>query len=233
MVGAMMESSWMMGMSDLFKSVDPSRMKQGDSDFAVKLFDRFMQTMQSIAVGNWAKQANRQYLEMTDNPIKKAQGFEKMYRDIPYVQNSLGNIISAFGEPVVPVTSEKMFFPFASGTEIDPVAKLFTDNGVFMSREQSWDVIDSDTKESYTIQDDELYDYAELRGRLVRKMTAKYLERINNAEPEKRVAMLKEIRKTAQETAKAVFDYQGEQREEKMRRVLDDPDLVMRNRPTK
>lgn len=219
-VGAMVESTWMMGISDMIKSIDPERMKQGDSEFSIKLFEHAMKTMQSVAIGNWAVQANREWLEMNNDPIKRAEGLQRLYRDIPYVQNSLDDIISAFGNPVTPNNSEKIFFPFHSAPDTDPVAKLFTDNGVFMSRPQEFDIYDLDNNESYTASDDEIYDYAKLRGELVREITLKNWDAIESAEPEMRKEILESIKSTASDAAQASM-YKGVDKEELIKTLVD------------
>ena len=205
MMASMSESSWMMGVSSLMKSIDPKRLKSGNKEVAIKTFDAFFQGAQSLAVGNWATQASRLWLEMNHDPIKRAQGFEKFYRDIPYVKNSLDNIITAFGNKVVPTTSEKMFFPFASGTDSDPIAKLYTDNNVFVPRPQQFDVLDPDTLKTRTATDDEMYQFAAVRGMLIKKITNDYMDMINQYNPQQREKVLKKIVSKATSVAKAII----------------------------
>ena len=205
MMTAMSESSWMMGLSDMFKSIDPQRLRTGNKEVVLKTADVFMQALQSVAVGNWERQANRLWLEANEKPIKRAQFLEKFYRDIPYVQNSLGDIISAFGQPVVPTEAERVFNPFMSSTKVNPIAKLYTDNGVFVPREHEFDVIDVEKGEARTIQDDELYEFAAFRGKLITMLTERYMDMINSYDGDRKKLVLKEIINVSNKTAKAVM----------------------------
>lgn len=221
MVGSMMNTSWMMGLSDLMKAVDPAKMEQGDPEFAEKLFDRAMSTIQSIFVANGVRQANRLWLEHDNKAIKQADDWgEKMYRDVPYVQNSLKDIVSAFGIPVKPTNSEKVFFPFHGNVEVDPIAKLYTDNGVFMPRPANFPVYDLATQESYELSDDEMYDFAVFRGKYIRVVTNQRLAQLEAETPERRKVGLQGLMDAVNVSAKAVMGYQGAARENYMKALL-------------
>jgi len=210
-----------MGISEMVKGIDPTRMQTGDSEVFRKMFDKTMQTIQSIIVGNWVRQANRLYLEGTEQPIKQAKGWrEKMYRDVPYVQNSLKDMISVFGNPVVPDQSRKNFFPFHSADDVDPVAVFYTQHGVYPSAAKEFDVINPETRESYTIQDDELYEFAVYRGQLLRMFADKYKGLVDNLDPELKPKAVTKLKDNAQKISKSVMGLPQEQRKKMMQSIL-------------
>ena len=129
---SMTGQSWLQGIEDLGGLMNR---EDWDKKVANKLFG----TISSIVIPNFHKQKIRLMMDILDDPIKSrangtfASAMSQLYRDIPMANSGLYDLVDSMGDPVIPNQSEKYIpFEFAIGDDADPIAKLLTNNGIFI-----------------------------------------------------------------------------------------------------
>ena len=129
---SMTGQSWLQGIEDL-----GGLMNRDDWD--KKVANKLFGTVSSIVIPNFHKQKIRLMMDILDDPIKSrangtfASAMSQLYRDIPGANSGLYDLVDSMGDPVVPnQTSKYIPFEFALGDDADPVAKVLTDNGIFI-----------------------------------------------------------------------------------------------------
>jgi hypothetical protein len=167
MVSAMFDQSWMSGLDELVtatKGVDKYGRTQ---NFGGKAMDAGIGILRSLAMTNFTSQNIRVIREAMDEPIKRAAGIEKIYRDIPYLNDNLNPIIDVWGEPVVPEQTLS-WKPYRIEFELDedPVNDFLAKRKIWVGLPERKEVIDYNTGTAMPMTDQQYYDYTKRAGQL-------------------------------------------------------------------
>jgi hypothetical protein len=167
MVSAMFDQSWMSGLDELVtatKGVDKYGRTQ---NFGGKITDAGIGILRSLAMTNFTSQNIRVIREAMDEPIKRAAGIEKIYRDIPYLNDNLNPIIDVWGEPVVPEQTLS-WKPYRIEFELDedPVNDFLAKRKIWVGLPERKEVIDYNTGTAMPMTDQQYYDYTKRAGQL-------------------------------------------------------------------
>ena len=186
---SMTGQSWLQGIEDLGGLMNR---EDWDKKVANKLFG----TVSSIVIPNFHKQKIRLMMDILDDPIKSrangtfASAMSQLYRDIPGANSGLYDLVDSMGDPVVPnQTSKYIPFEFALGDDADPVAKILTDNGIFIGFPSNQkEIFDLKARTKRNMTDDEYQVYkiraAKETGKILRDRfaTIKNLSKSNRTE---------------------------------------------------
>ena len=203
---SMTGQSWLQGIEDLGGLMNR---EDWDKKVANKLFG----TVSSIVIPNFHKQKIRLMMDILDDPIKSrangtfASAMSQLYRDIPGVNSGLYDLVDSMGDPVVPnQTSKYIPFEFALGDDADPVAKILTDNGIFIgfpSNQKAIFDLKARTKRKMT--DDEYQVYkiraAKETGKILRQRFATIKNLSKSNRPEVLQDYVADLKKNARKAA--------------------------------
>ena len=170
MISSMFDQSWMSGLDELVtatKGVDKYGRTQ---NFGGKMTDAGINIMRSLSMTNFSTQNIRVLREMLESPIRRASGIEKIYRDIPYLNDELNPIIDVWGEPVVPEqTLSWKPYRMEFDLEEDPLNDFLAKKKIWVGMPERKDVIDYSTGTAMPMNDQQYYDYTKLSGQLSKK----------------------------------------------------------------
>jgi hypothetical protein len=167
MISAMFDQSWMSGLDELVtatKGVDKYGRTQ---NFGGKMADAAINIGRGMAMTNFTTQLIRVIREALDEPIKRASGVEKIYRDIPYLNDNMNPIIDVWGQEVVPEQTLS-WKPFRAEFEldIDPLNEFLAKKKIFVGMPERRDVIDYTTGTAVPMDDQQYYDFVKKSGQL-------------------------------------------------------------------
>jgi hypothetical protein len=203
---SMTGQSWLQGIEDLGGLMNR---EDWDKKVANKLFG----TVSSIVIPNFHKQKIRLMMDILDDPIKSrangtfASAMSQLYRDIPGANSGLYDLVDSMGDPVVPnQTSKYIPFEFALGDDADPVAKVLTDNGIFIGFPSNQkDIFDLKARTKRKMTDDEYQVYkiraAKETGKILRQRFAIIKNLSKSNRPEVLQDYVANIKKDARQAA--------------------------------
>lgn len=172
MVISLYDKSVMKGLQDFVEIIDPKE----EYNQSTKMFDRLKNwgadQAKTMAVSNFTQQAIKFTREAMDSPIKAAKGVERIYRDIPYLNDGLNPILDVFGEPVTPSTSEKLLPITLGKPSKDEVLAAFNENGIYIGKPKTRDLYvssDPSNEETRPMTDQEYYQYTKRSGQITKQ----------------------------------------------------------------
>lgn len=173
MIISLYDKSVMKGLQDFVEIIDPKE----EYNQSTKMFDRLKNwgadQAKTMAVSNFTQQAFKFASEAMDNPIKAAKGAERIYRDIPYLNDGLNPILDVFGEPVTPSTSEKLLPITLGKPSKDEVLAALNENGVYIGKPKTRDLyVSSDPSNDATrpMTDQEYYQFTKRAGQITKRI---------------------------------------------------------------
>jgi hypothetical protein len=170
MANAVYDKSVMKGLQDFVEIFQPKAEYNQNSKFGDRVVSWAADQASTMAVSNFTKQNIKFVQEAMDSPVKAAKGVERIYRDIPLLNDGLNPIIDVFGEPITQTTSEKLLPITIKRVSKDEMLSVLNENGIFIGKPQSRDiVIDDETGETRPMTDQEYYEYTKKAGQLTKK----------------------------------------------------------------
>lgn len=170
MVNSLYEKSVMKGLQDFVEIFSPKQEYNQASKFGDRIINWGSDQAKSLAISNFTQQSIKFTSEYMDNPIKAAKGAERIYRDIPYLNDGLNPIIDVFGEPVKPSTSEKLLPITVGKVSKDAILSALNENGVFIGKPQTREVFVNDTDDTTRpMTDQEYYNFTKKSGQLTKQ----------------------------------------------------------------
>ena len=173
MVISLYDKSVMKGLQDFVEIIDPKE----EYNQSTKMFDRLKNwgadQARTMAVSNFTQQAFKFASEAMDNPIKASKGAERIYRDIPYLNDGLNPILDVFGEPVKPSTSERLLPITVGKPSKDEILAAFNENGVYIGKPETKALFvssDINNTETRPMTDQEYYQYTKRSGQLTKEI---------------------------------------------------------------
>jgi len=173
MVISLYDKSVMKGLQDFVEIIDPKE----EYNQSTKMFDRLKNwgadQARTMAVSNFTQQAFKFASEAMDNPIKASKGAERIYRDIPYLNDGLNPILDVFGEPVKPSTSERLLPITVGKPSKDEILAAFNENGVYIGKPETKPLFvssDINNTETRPMTDQEYYQYTKRAGQLTKEI---------------------------------------------------------------
>lgn len=173
MVISLYDKSVMKGLQDFVEIIDPKE----EYNQSTKMFDRLKNwgadQARTMAVSNFTQQAFKFASEAMDNPIKASKGVERIYRDIPYLNDGLNPILDVFGEPVKPSTSERLLPITLGKPSKDEILAALNENGVYIGKPKTRDLyVSSDIKNEETrpMTDQEYYQFTKRSGQITKEI---------------------------------------------------------------
>ena len=174
---SLMDQSWMTGVDDLVSSFKSENEYGQQASIPEKFFaGAILNPAKSIIMSNFSVQVIRVTKEMLDQPIKRAHGVEKIYRDMPWLNGEwfsfgdpLNPIVDVWGEPVVP-KSHLAWIPFKAEVippEDDPLNDFLAKKKIWVGRPERKEIFDGDAVRPMT--DNEYYEYMKLSGILSKR----------------------------------------------------------------
>jgi hypothetical protein len=183
---SLFDQSWMQGVDDLVSSVKSENRYGQPASIPEKFFEGMvLNPARSILMSNLAVQINRGVKEMLDEPIKRASGVEKIYRDMPWMNGewfSFGDpmkpIIDVWGDPVVP-KQHLAWLPFKAELappDDDPVNDFLAKKKIWVGRPERKEIYDSQMEVVRPMTDDEYYEYMKMAGQLSKRNIKRLLD---------------------------------------------------------
>jgi hypothetical protein len=173
MVVSLYDKSVMKGLQDFVEIIDPKE----EYNQSTKMFDRLKNwgadQARTMAVSNFTQQAFKFSSEAMDNPIKASKGVERIYRDIPYLNDGLNPILDVFGEPVKPSTSERLLPITLGKPSKDQVLAAFNENGVYIGKPKTRPLFlssDPSNEETRPMTDQEYYQFTKRSGQITKEI---------------------------------------------------------------
>lgn len=153
----------------------------------------------SIILPNLFTQVSRGIQDLYDMPMKQVNNiWEDIYRDMPIARNNLNDLVNSLGEPVSPKTNR-----WVSKEEYDPVWNLIIDNEAWVTKPAknitTWDPV---TGEERTLNNEEYYRYAKLRGQIIKQSIEKNFNKLEKMNKEEVKDELKKYKTNATHEAK-------------------------------
>jgi hypothetical protein len=183
MVVSLYDKSVMKGIQDFVEIIDPKE----EYNQSTKMFDRLKNwgadQARTMAVSNFTQQAFKFASEAMDNPIKASRGVERIYRDIPYLNDGLNPILDVFGEPVKPSTSERLLPITLGKPSKDEILAAFNENGVYIGKPKTRPLfLTNDPKDTETrpMTDQEYYQFTKRSGQITKEIIMEEWDEIKN-----------------------------------------------------
>lgn len=168
-VNSLWDKSVMKGLQDMLEIVSPKQEYNQATNIGDRLISWGSDQAKSVAISNFTQQTIKMINEYGENPIKAAKGVERLYRDVPYLNDGLNPIIDVFGEPVTPKTSERLLPITVGKPSKDKILNMFNENGVFIGKPQERTILlDDDTSRPMT--DQEYYEFTKLSGKITKQL---------------------------------------------------------------
>jgi hypothetical protein len=216
MVTALYDKSVMKGIQDFVEVIKPKQEYNQASKLGDRLISWGADQAKTMAVSNFTQQAIKFTREAMDSPIKAAKGVERIYRDIPYLNDGLNPILDVFGEPVTPSTSEKLLPITLGKPSKDEVLAAFNENGIYIGKPKTRDLYvskDPKNEETRPMTDDEYYQYTKRSGQITKQIIMEEWKDISKIlaipDRKKRRAELKDYMSSLIEDARkdALFEF--------------------------
>ena len=173
MVVSLYDKSVMKGLQDFVEIIDPKE----EYNQSTKMFDRLKNwgadQARTMAVSNFTQQAFKFASEAMDNPIKASRGVERIYRDIPYLNDGLNPILDVFGEPVKPSTSERLLPITLGKPSKDEILAALNENGVYIGKPKTRPLFltsDPSNEETRPMTDQEYYQFTKRSGQITKQI---------------------------------------------------------------
>ena len=168
-VNSLWDKSVMKGLQDMLEIISPKQEYNQSSNIGDRLISWGSDQAKSVGISNFTQQTIKMINEYGDNPIKAAKGVERLYRDIPYLNDGLNPILDVFGEPVTPKTSEKLLPVTVGVPSKDEILSVFNENGVFIGKPQERTIL-LDDGSSRPMTDQEYYEFTKLSGKITKRL---------------------------------------------------------------
>lgn len=172
MVVSLYDKSVMKGIQDFAEIINP----QEEYNQSISMYDRFKNwgsdQAKTMAISNFTQQAIKFSREAMDSPIKAAKGVERIYRDIPYLNDGLNPILDVFGEPVTPATSEKLLPITIGKPSKDKILAALNENGIYIGKPKTRPLYVSDdpsNEETRDMTDQEYFQYTKRAGQITKQ----------------------------------------------------------------
>jgi hypothetical protein len=180
-VNSMWDKSVMKGLQDMMEVLSPKQAYNEMATFGSRLTSWGADQAKSVAMSNFTTQIIKLVQEANDSPIKAAKGVERIYRDIPYLNDGLNPILNVFGEEVKPSTSERLLPITIEKVTTDQLLATFNELGVFIGRPKSVDIMVDDEGTTRPMTDKEYYEYTKRAGQLTKQYMIENWEDIQEA----------------------------------------------------
>lgn len=168
-VNSLWDKSVMKGLQDMLEIVSPKQEYNQSSSIGDRLISWGSDQAKSVAISNFTQQTIKMINEYGENPIKAAKGVERLYRDVPYLNDGLNPILDVFGEPVTPKTSERLLPITVKAPSKDEILSAFNENGVFIGKPQERTIL-LDDGTSRPMTDQEYYEFTKLSGKITKRL---------------------------------------------------------------
>lgn len=172
MVTALYDKSVMKGIQDFVEVIKPKQEYNQSSSLGDRIISWGSDQAKTMAVSNFTQQAIKFTREAMDSPIKAAKGVERIYRDIPYLNDGLNPILDVFGEPVTPSTSEKLLPITVGKPSKDELLAALNENGIYIGKPETRPLYVSDdpsNEETRDMTDAEYYQYTKRAGQITKQ----------------------------------------------------------------
>jgi len=203
------EQSWLQGFDELGKTLSQPLFGLGE---------KFEKTFAGMQISNLHRQMIKTYQEtqgipITDVPTGKYGFMNRVLRDNPWFNGIVfGNgsydaIYNEQGIPVIPSQIEK-FVPFKldfDGRESDPVTKLLTDNGIFLSYPSNRNVYDMESGKSRRMTDKEYNEYKKITGKILGRNLKEYYSDMKQMQPMDLQEFYRGIKRASNDEAYGIF----------------------------
>jgi len=197
-VSSLYNKSVLKGIQEFFGIITPSE----DMGKATKWTDRLTSyaadQSKSILMSNFTQQAFKMYAETMNDPMKAASGAERIYRDVPFLNDHLNPIINSFGEPVKPSTTDRL--TPVTKPSVDNLSKILSENGVFIGKPKTVDIF-TDDDQTRPMTDKEYFNYAKRSGELTKQYM---LEEYEDLKELLAIENVKERRKAIKDWVQAI-----------------------------
>ena len=168
-VNSLWDKSVMKGLQDMLEIMSPKQEYNQSSSIGDRLISWGSDQAKSVAISNFTQQTIKMINEYGENPIKAAKGVERLYRDVPYLNDGLNPILDVFGEPVTPKTSERLLPITVKAPSKDEILSAFNENGVFIGKPQERTIL-LDDGTSRPMTDQEYYEFTKLSGKITKRL---------------------------------------------------------------
>ena len=168
-VNSLWDKSVMKGLQDMLEIISPKQEYNQSSSIGDRLISWGSDQAKSVAISNFTQQTIKMINEYGENPIKAAKGVERLYRDVPYLNDGLNPILDVFGEPVTPKTSERLLPVTVKAPSKDEILSAFNENGVFIGKPQERTIL-LDDGTSRPMTDQEYYEFTKLSGKITKRL---------------------------------------------------------------
>lgn len=170
MVNSLWDKSIMKGLQDMMEVISPKQDYNQASKLGERLVSWGADQAKSVLISNFTQQTIKMTQEYMDSPIKAAKGVERIYRDIPYMNNHLNPVLNVFGEPVKPSTSERLLPITIKKPTSDSMIKTLNEMGVFIGKPKTVDIFIDDDGNTRPMTDKEYYDYTKRCGQSTKQV---------------------------------------------------------------
>jgi hypothetical protein len=176
------DKSVMKGIQDFAEILKPKAEYNQSSRIGERLMSWGADQASTMLISNFTKQNIKFVMESMDSPVKAAKGIQRIYKDIPFLNDGLNPIIDVFGEPVTQTTSEKLLPITIGKISKDEMLSVINENGIFIGKPQTRDIfIDDKTGETRPMTDQEYYEFTKKSGQLTKKYLAEDWKDIQEA----------------------------------------------------
>lgn len=170
MASSIWDKSVLKGLQDMMSILSPNSTYGGFDSKVDKLESWAADQAKSIAVSNFTQQTIKMTQEYMDSPIKAAKGIDRIYRDIPFLNNHLNPIVNVFGEPVKPSTSERLLPITVAKPSSDQLLKFFNEYGAYVGKPKTLDIYIDEEGNTRPMTDKEYYDYTVMSGKITKRI---------------------------------------------------------------
>ncbi len=172
MVVSLYDKSVMKGIQDFAEIISPKEEYNQSSSLIDRMKSWGADQAKTMAISNFTQQAIKFSREAMDSPIKEAKGVERIYRDIPYLNDGLNPILDVFGEPVTPATSEKLLPITVGKPSKDELLAALNENGIYIGKPKTRPLYVSDdpsNEETRDMTDQEYFQYTKRAGQITKQ----------------------------------------------------------------
>jgi hypothetical protein len=172
MVVSLYDKSVMKGIQDFAEIISPKEEYNQSSSLIDRMKSWGADQAKTMAISNFTQQAIKFSREAMDSPIKAAKGVERIYRDIPYLNDGLNPILDVFGEPVTPATSEKLLPITVGKPSKDELLAALNENGIYIGKPKTRPLYVSDdpsNEETRDMTDQEYFQYTKRAGQITKQ----------------------------------------------------------------